>query len=91
MNTETIELTMDKAFDLFPAETDEGQNVRASQEAEVLARSALGVAAGVVLSWHLPDTFSVRYGSNYVGTAKAAGRSVRFLLDEGDFKEGDDK
>lgn len=76
--------------DMFPAETEEGQNVKPSMLAAKVAADYLGVAPESI-TWHAPDVFAVRYGSSYVATAFAGDRAVRFHSEEGDFQEGDDK
>ncbi len=78
------------AEELFPA-GEEGQNVRPTVEAAVMAHEALGLKSMEEIKWHLPDVFAIRYGSCYVGTATINGMAVRFVTDEGDWKEGDDK
>lgn len=80
---------------LFPHEGEEGENVRASPEAEALAKTALGIVdtpdSVTEIEWHLPDVFDVRYGSSYVASAWVGDKKVRFHSTEGDFREGDDK
>ncbi len=90
METKIITLTAARVEELFPAE-EEGQNVRPTVEAVVMAHEALGLKIMRDIQWHLPDVFAVRYGSCYVGTAKFYGQAVRFVTDFGNWQEGDDK
>lgn len=80
---------------LFPHEGEEGENVRVSPEAEDLAKTALGIKdtpdSITEIEWHLPNVFDVRYGSSYVASAWVGDKKVRFHMNEGDFREGDDK
>jgi hypothetical protein len=66
---------------LFPS-NEEGQEVTASQEAKDLARELLGVATDAEVTWNLPDVFSIAYGSTFIGTASATGRTVEFHFEE---------
>ena len=76
--------------DLFPCMGNEGTDVRASEAAQTIA-GALLRAQNADMQWHTPDTFAVRYGSNYIATATAGNLAVRFHSDLGTFREGDDK
>lgn len=67
--------------------TEEGQDQVATPAAVEIVRLMLGEGE---IEWHLPDVFSVRYGSNYVATARVNGNELRFLQPEGEFKDGDD-
>lgn len=69
---------------LFPCLGEEGQDVYPSNAAEQLAREALQVPQDALLLWHLPDVFSVRYGSCYVGAVRHENNIVRFLWEDGD-------
>lgn len=88
MKVITVTRGIERMDALFPAEDEEGHNVSATSAAHKLAQTA--AACQDTPTWHLPDVFSVRYGSSYVGTAKFAHAHVRFLSAEGDFLEGDD-
>jgi len=85
-----INISTADAERLFPCDNDDGRDIQASDEAKAMAAEALGCTADQ-LSWHLPDIFAVRYGSNYVASASYKGTRAQFLTDEGEFKEGDDK
>jgi hypothetical protein len=91
METKIITLTLDQAEALFFFEGEEGQNVCAKTEADVMVHEALGLKTKQEIKWNLPDVFSIRYGSCYVGTATINGMAVRFVTNIGDWKEGDDK
>lgn len=65
---------------LFPCEED-GRNVVASPQAVELARSLLSAPADAVLTWDLPDVFSMPYGSPRIGSASFEGRTVEFVFD----------
>lgn len=83
-------LTVDQADALFLYE-GEGHNVRPSPEAVAIAAKELDVPVDTEFQWHLPDVFDIRYGSCYVGTARTGDLALRFVTDEGDWKEGDDR
>jgi hypothetical protein len=95
MDTKIVTLTTEQADLLFVPHGDEGNDVRATADAEELTRSIVRAAQGARpvedIHWHLPDVFNIRYGSCYVGTATINGMAVRFVTDLGDWKEGDDK
>ncbi len=79
--------------EMFPC-GDEGENVRSTPMAEAHAKVALDlldVPSNTELGWHLPDVFSVRYGSSYVASATYGNKTVRFHSTDGTFREGDDK
>ena len=84
-----ITLPMDTIEVLFPCTGEEGTCVQHSLRAVAIVYGILGTQTGI--QWRLPDVFGVRYGSSYVATATVGDTSVRFHMDEGDFKEGDDK
>lgn len=89
----TVTQSMDEMNELFPAVGEEGTDVIVSPDAQMLAEGMLqeaGVKVNGAFEWHTPNVFDVRYGSSYVATAKYEGHSVRFLMEEGDFREGDD-
>ena len=75
--------------DMFPACGEEGTFVQPNAWARRVAGAMLGESE--VVQWHTPDVFAVRYGSSYVATATAGTLAVRFLSEDGDFREGDDK
>jgi len=79
--------TLDEIVALFPCD-EEGQNMEASPEAQALAAEHL--TSGEPISWHLPNCFDTRYGSSYIATARQGDKSVRFLQEEGTYREGDD-
>ena len=75
---------------LFPCDDEDGKNVQASAEAVIWACEKLNCLPSE-LTWHLPDVFSIRYGSNYAATATGPRGRVRFLSTNGEFQEGDDQ
>lgn len=88
-----LKFTPDIIDEMFPC-GDEGDNVRTTPMAVTRARAALGMlfnTADAEIEWHLPDVFSVRYGSSYVATARYGDKAVRFHSSDGDFLEGDDR
>lgn len=85
-----IYLPLEVIDELFPHETEEGQNVKPGIAATARAAAALDVPWQDI-TWHAPDVFDIRYGSSYVATAFAQGKAVRFHSTEGDFQEGDDR
>lgn len=85
-----LKLPEDEIEDLFPCMGEEGDDVRPTEAATLRAAELLGVKMQDI-TWHAPDVFDVRYGSNYVATATAGDCSVRFLSRLGEFLEGDDK
>jgi hypothetical protein len=85
-----IVLPIDTVEELFPCTGEEGTNVQASTRANTVATALMGLG-GAIVAWKLPDAFAVRYGSSYVATATVRDTSVRFHMDQGDFREGDDK
>ncbi len=89
MRVVDLKLTTDLLDLLFPYE-GEGQKVRSTKLSSALARGVLGLPMDAELKWHLPDVFSVRYGSSYVGTASCGDQKVRFHMYEGEFRQGDD-
>ena len=73
----------------FPCTGEEGTGVQPSPWAVRVVAAIVGYSEGV--QWHTPVVFAVRYGSSYVATATAGTLAVRFLSEDGDFREGDDK
>lgn len=88
MRVITVTKPMDEYEALFPAECEAGE-VTVTPAAITAAQEAAGTDA--LPEWHTPAVFSVRYGSSYVATAKFADVHVRFLMNEGDFREEDIK
>ena len=80
---------------LFPCLGEEGQDVYPSVAALQIAREELQAPQDALLVWHLPDVFSVRYGSCYVGAVRYENKEIRFLWENGDetdnFREEDVK
>jgi hypothetical protein len=78
--------------DMFPCAGEEGTAVTVSPVADAIARRALWAGPDSVLDWHVPDVFSIRYGSSYVATATYRDNSLRFhtVLEGDSFQDGDD-
>ncbi len=76
--------------ELFPSESEEGQNVKPTISATARAAAELDVPWQEI-RWVAPDVFEIRYGSSWVATAFSKdGRKVRFhSSDEGDFRDED--
>lgn len=91
MNFIDLKFPLEVIDALFPSMGEEGQDVKTTPASVAHACTALGVPEGTELQWHLPDVFSVRYGSSYVATARHGDLAVRFHSTEGEFREGDDK
>ena len=89
MNYIDITLPEHIAEDMFLSTGEAGTNVVPNPWVVRVARAMLGESE--VIQWHIPDVFSIRYGSSYIATATAGILAVRFHMDEGDFREGDDK
>lgn len=85
-----ITYPIDVVDSMFPAKGTEGTDVHPTGAAKYVAAILLNAHASDVV-FRCPDSFAVRYGSNYVATASAGRNSVRFHSDLGDWKEGDDK
>lgn len=93
MRIVTVGMSADEAETIFPCSGPDGTKVRATELAELLARNALDRSTlNTPFAWHLPDAFSVRYGSNYIATATFGSERVRFVTDDGngEWREGDD-
>lgn len=91
MQTHQFVIPVSQTDAWFPSDP-EGQNVQASPAAKERAREIMGLDIwddSIKLGWHLPDVFSVRYGSSYIATATHGNQRVRFLMDEGTFREED--
>ena len=94
MRIHIYSMTLDETDDFFPATDEDGRNCKATKEAEVLARGLLSASEEVPISWHIPDVFSVRYGSSYLATARVGDAAVRFLVEDNEgvyFSRGDDE
>lgn len=82
---------VDALENLLPCLGEEGQDVYPSAEMEQAARDALQAPDDALLVWHLPDVFSVRYGSSYAGAVRYQNTVLRIHADEGNFREEDIK
>lgn len=93
MHTVDLTYSVDALEALLPPGNSDGQFVTATEAAANDACAAMGLPNGSALTWHLPDVFSVRYGSAYAASAVAVGQNVRvrFLADVGDLRDGDDQ
>ena len=90
MKTTALKFPLAVLDELFPSESEEGQNVKPTEAATARAAASLNVPWQEV-RWVTPDVFNIRYGSSWVATAFSKdGRKVRFhSIDAGDFHEED--
>lgn len=85
----TATMTLDELERLLPCLGEEGQDVYPSAAALALALGVLQAPDDALLRWHLPDVFSVRYGSSYAGAVRWGNLELRLHGDEGNFREED--
>jgi hypothetical protein len=84
-------VSLDELELLLPCLGEEGQDVYPSPEVIALALGVLQAPDDALLRWHLPDVFSVRYGSSYAGAVRWGNLELRLHGDYGDFREEDVK